>query len=152
MRARRILGYGWAAPYTVLGMLLGCVALLAGGWWRTRAGVIEFSGGQAGRLLARLPKPFSFCAMTLGHVVLGTDADTLDRVRGHEQVHVRQYERWGPLFLPAYLLSSLTQLLCGRRPYRDNRFEREAYAKEADAAAPPNAPREENCDAASHRL
>ena len=134
-------------------MLLGCVALLAGGWWRTRAGAIEFGGGRAGRLLTRLPPPFSFCAMTLGHVVLGTDAGTLDRVRVHEQVHVRQYERWGPLFLPAYLLSSLAQLLRGGRPYRDNRFEREAYAKDPGAGdAPRNPARKENCDAASNRL
>jgi hypothetical protein len=52
-------------------------------------------------------------------------------VRAHEQVHVRQYERWGPLFVPAYLLSSLVELLRGRRPYRDNWFEREAYGKTA---------------------
>jgi SAM-dependent methyltransferase len=137
-----MLGYAWAAPYTALGMLLGCVALLAGGWWRTRAGAIEFGGGRAGRLVARLPPPFSFAAMTLGHVILGIDAETLDRVRAHEQVHVRQYERWGALFLPAYLLSSVAQVLRGRRPHRDNRFEREAYAREREShAAPENPPR-----------
>ena len=41
---------------------------------------------------------------------------------------MRQYERWGALFGPAYLLSSLVQLVRGRRPYLDNRFEREACA------------------------
>ena len=40
---------------------------------------------------------------------------------------MRQYERWGPFFIPAYLLSSLVQLLRRRDPYLDNRFEREAY-------------------------
>jgi hypothetical protein len=39
---------------------------------------------------------------------------------------VRQYERWGLLFYPAYGLSSLWQLLRGRRPYWDNVFEVEA--------------------------
>ena len=71
--------------------------------------------------------------MTLGHVILGIDGATLDSARLHEQVHVRQYERWGPLFLPAYFASSLVQLLRGRRPYLDNHFEREAYAKDGRA-------------------
>ncbi|MDO8964417.1 MAG: hypothetical protein Q7W30_08015 [Coriobacteriia bacterium] len=47
----------------------------------------------------------------------------------HEHVHVRQYERWGPFFLPAYAISSLVQLARGGDPYRDNRFERQAYAE-----------------------
>ena len=34
-----------------------------------------------------------------------------------------------PLFVPAYFLSSLVELLRGRRPYLDNCFEREAYDK-----------------------
>lgn len=91
-------------------------------------GALEFGGGALGRLIARLPPRFGFCAITLGHVVLGVDEHTLDEVRAHERVHVRQYERWGPLFVPAYLLSSLEQLWRGRRPYMDNFFEREAYA------------------------
>ena len=37
-------------------------------------------------------------------------------------------QRWGPLFIPAYLTASLLQLVRGRRPYEDNPFEREAYA------------------------
>jgi hypothetical protein len=59
-------------------------------------------------------------------VIVGVDRAELKRSRAHEQVHVRQYERWGILFFPLYLGSSLGQLLRGRRPYRDNRFEREA--------------------------
>jgi hypothetical protein len=53
-------------------------------------------------------------------VILGASEADLDAARGHEQVHVRQYERWGPFFLPAYLASSAWQLACGRRCYRDN--------------------------------
>ncbi|MHC4946851.1 MAG: hypothetical protein ACYTG1_01120 [Planctomycetota bacterium] len=66
--------------------------------------------------------------MTLGHVVIGRSSAALEQSRLHERVHVRQYERWGPFFIPAYLVSSLVSLLRGRRPYRDNIFEREAYA------------------------
>jgi len=40
---------------------------------------------------------------------------------------VQQYERWGPLFVPAYLGSSLLQWLRGQDPYRSNWFEREAF-------------------------
>jgi hypothetical protein len=44
-------------------------------------------------------------------------------------VHVRQYERWGMLFFPLYLFSSLLQIVRGCDPYLDNSFEREAFAE-----------------------
>ncbi len=68
--------------------------------------------------------------MTLGHVVLARDELLHDLTRSHERVHVRQCERWGPFFLPAYLLSSLWLAITRKNPYRDNPFEREAYAGE----------------------
>ena len=58
---------------------------------------------------------------------IGRDVECLDTSREHELVHVRQYERWGPVFIPAYLLSSLCLWLRGRDAYFDNPFEREAY-------------------------
>lgn len=61
-------------------------------------------------------------AITFGHVVLSLDEldpGTLD----HELVHVRQYERWGPLFVPAYLIESIRALSRGNHYYRDNAFE-----------------------------
>jgi hypothetical protein len=79
--------------------------------------------------------PGGASAMTLGHVVLARDPCLADLTRAHERIHVRQAERWGPLFLPAYGVASLIALLRGRRPYRDNRFEREAYAQARDRAA-----------------
>jgi hypothetical protein len=123
----RLLRYAWAVPYTVLGLLLGAVAVLLGGEAHLHHGVIEIYGGRAGAALARMPQPFAFAAMTLGHVILAVDRSALAQLRRHEHVHVRQYERWGPLFLPAYVLSSLVQLLRGRNPYRENHFERQAY-------------------------
>jgi hypothetical protein len=65
--------------------------------------------------------------MTLGHVVLGCDRDALQWSRRHERVHVRQAEKWGPLFFPAYGIGSLIALIRGKRAYRDNPFEKEAY-------------------------
>ena len=120
--------YLWAAPYTAAGLVLGALALLLGASARVSGGVLEVAGGGAGRVLARLPAPLAFSAMTLGHVILAVDRPALNHLRQHEHVHVRQYEHWGPLFLPAYLLSSLVQLVRGRDPYRENHFEREAYA------------------------
>lgn len=127
-RASRLLRYLWAAPYTLLGVALGGVAVLCGARAQVRHGVLEISGGLIGQRMARVPQPFGFSAMTLGHVILAVDRSALTQLRLHEHVHVRQYERWGPLFLPAYLLSSFVQLLRGRNPYRENHFERQAYA------------------------
>jgi hypothetical protein len=120
--------YAWAAPYTLLGLALGAITLVFGGSVRLHSGVLEFGGGSIGRLVGRMPGRFCFSAITFGHVVLGLDHATLADVRAHEQVHVRQYERWGPCFVPAYLWSCFVQLLRRRDPYRDNHFEREAFA------------------------
>jgi hypothetical protein len=112
----------------LLGLLVVALACLKGGSVRVVDGVLEVHGGFATRLLKRgLPWVGSGAAMTLGHVVLGQDQHCLDHSRAHEHVHVRQYERWGPFFLPAYLLASFVQWLRGRDPYYDNPFEREAY-------------------------
>lgn len=123
-----LLRYAWASPATALGLLLALAARAAGARGRVVDGVLEVGGGRLGQALRLLPRAWRFEAITFGHVVLGRSAGTLARLRAHEQVHVRQYERWGALFLPAYLASSVWQLVRGRDPYRDNRFEREAFA------------------------
>ena len=123
----RIWSYAWASPNTAIGLALGLVALLFRAQLQSRHGALEFFGGRLGTLFAapRLACPFR--AMTLGHVILATDAGTLDCVRAHEHVHVRQYECFGPFFLPLYFASSLWQWLRGRDPYFDNHFERQAF-------------------------
>jgi hypothetical protein len=75
-----------------------------------------------------------FVAITLGHVIVGVSDDVLHELRAHEQAHVRQYERWGPFFLPAYALASLGALVRGGRPYVDNVFEIDARRVAAEAA------------------
>jgi hypothetical protein len=128
-RILRWIKYGWAAPYSLLGLLFGVIALLLGASARRAAGAMEIGSGRLGKLLRSLPPRFSFSAITFGHVILGVDHLTLSQMRDHEQVHVRQYELWGPLYIPAYLVSSLVELLRGRNPYRDNYFEREAFER-----------------------
>lgn len=126
----RFIRYLWAFPATVVGALLALLALIAGATARVVEGAIEVAGGRLERFVGCLPECARFGAITFGHVIIGLDHALMERVRSHEHVHVRQYERWGVLFFPLYLASSLVQLLRGRDPYRDNRFEREAYALE----------------------
>jgi hypothetical protein len=133
LRFGRVLRYAWAAPATALGLVLGGMALLVGARARRVHGVLEISGGAVRTFVEAWP--WRFVAITFGHVVLGVDAATLEQSRAHERVHVRQYERWGPLFLPLYLGSSLVQWLRGRDAYRDNCFEREAFARDGRDSA-----------------
>lgn len=113
-----------------MGVFGGAAVLALGGQCRMVTGTIEVYGGLFGRLFAGTVRRPRHGALTLGHVILGTDSAAMVRMRAHDRVHVRQYECWGPLFLPAYALSSAGQLLHGRRGYRDNHFERQAFALE----------------------
>jgi hypothetical protein len=66
-------------------------------------------------------------ALTLGHCILGQSTESLHAARDHEHVHVRQYQRWGPFFLPAYLAWSAVLWFQGRDAYLENPFEVDAY-------------------------
>ena len=120
--------YCWALPATMLGLLVAGLA-----WPRGRVrvvdGVLEAHGPWLGWALTTcVPLSTGAAALTLGHVVVGRDEHALERTRAHERVHVRQYERWGALFLPAYLVASVYATLSGGHYYFDNAFEREASA------------------------
>jgi hypothetical protein len=124
----RLFVYLWALPTTAVGLLFLPLALITGGRARRVNGVLELHGGAVTWFLRHCTfLRGGASAMTLGHVVLGQNESLLAATRDHERVHVRQCERWGPLFLPAYGVATLVALLRGRRPYRDNAFEREAY-------------------------
>jgi len=117
----------WAGPWTLAGLLVGLLGLVTGGGAQRRGRVIEFYGGAVKKILGILP--VGPTALTLGHVILGRTPAALDLARAHEMVHVAQYERWGPLFVPAYLGCSAVLWLRRKDAYHDNPFEREAYAK-----------------------
>lgn len=125
----KIVAIIWTSPNSLIGLLVGLLGIVTGGKVQLKRGVLEFYGGAITHILRRLP--INAIAMTLGHTIIGQTANGLNAARNHEHVHVRQYERWGPLFLPAYLLSSLYLWAVKRDPYRDNPFEIEAYAKES---------------------
>ena len=123
----RLLAILWALPYTLLGLVLGGIGLCTGGRAQVRGRVVEFHGGGVKWLLEQFFFGEGAMALTLGHTVLGQTDAALDICREHELVHVRQYERWGPFMGPAYLGCSLVLWLMGRRAYRDNPFERQAF-------------------------
>jgi len=134
--ASRLFRYTWALPTTLLGLGFAGLAAATGGRVRLVDGVLEAEGGWLGTLLRRaVPLPGGAAAMTLGHVVLGRDAPALATTRAHERAHVRQCERWGPVFLPAYAAASLGAVLRGEHPYHGNAFERAACREEAAAAS-----------------
>jgi hypothetical protein len=124
------LGYAWTLPNTLIGGLFVVAALLSGGRVRLAHGVVEVHGVLIAAFLKHaMPMAGGAIALTLGHVVLGRDARALVQSRAHERVHVAQYERWGLLFIPAYLLASVWVFLRGGHPYHDNPFERQACAR-----------------------
>jgi hypothetical protein len=119
--------YLWVLPVSVVGLLLALLAWISEGSLQWIDGALEVSGGWPAKLLCR---GFPFCgpaaAITMGHVVLGASQHALDTTRTHERVHVRQYERWGILFVLAYPLAGAWAWINGGNPYWDNVFERQA--------------------------
>jgi hypothetical protein len=125
---RRAILYLWVLPTSCVGLIFLPFIRLTGGGYQIIDGVLELHGGIVQRMLARYTLlKGGASAMTLGHVVIGQDLESLRWSRAHERVHVRQCERWGPLFLPVYGLASLLAMMRGQRAYLDNPFEREAY-------------------------
>jgi hypothetical protein len=108
----------WAAPGSLVGLVLAP-------FFRRRfirRGVLLCEGATWPRKLG-----WRYRAITLGHVVLAVD-ELDDHTFQHELVHVRQYEDWGPLYMPAYVAASVMALVRGGHFYRDNRFEAAARA------------------------
>jgi hypothetical protein len=120
----RALGYVWAAPNTLLGLILGVLSFQRP---RVADGILIFDGPRRGFLA--LIALFRRAAITYGHVVLSNRP--LDgRLLIHELHHVRQYERMGPFYIPLYLL---IYLFTG---YRGHPFEEAARLAEVEQPAP----------------
>lgn len=127
----KLLRYLWAMPNTLAGLLFLPLALLSHGRVTISQGVLEIHGGAVSWILKKcLLRKGVVSALTLGHVILGIDEDSLAESRDHERVHVRQYEMLGPFFLPVYLAASLWGWMKGRGAYRGNYFELRALERE----------------------
>jgi hypothetical protein len=119
----------WAGPWSLWGLGIGGVGLLTGGGVQWNGRVLEFWGGLLPLFLKYFPFVAGSPVATFGHVILGRSKRHLDACRPHQMVHVKQYECWGPLFVPAYLTCWCVLWCCGKRPYYDNPFERQAYGQ-----------------------
>ncbi len=93
----RTLAYVWTSPNTVLGLVVGALSFQRP---RVVSGVVVFDGPVRGSLW--VVRVFRRSAITFGHVVV-SNRPLRGRLLVHELHHVRQYERLGPLYLPAYL-------------------------------------------------
>ncbi len=102
---RQILQSVWASPTSAVGLGIGACCLPFGARWRVHTGVLEISGGGVSWLLEHCTLlEGGAMAITFGEVVLARSGAAHDLTRRHERVHVRQARRWGPFFIPAYLL------------------------------------------------
>lgn len=123
----RCLQIFWASPNTLAGLLIAGANCCTGGKIRFRQGALESFGGWVAKGIRRFPTGPTTAGVTLGHIIFGQSADGLDSVKNHERVHVKQYERFGPFFLPIYFSMSAIAWWYGKDPYRDNPLEIEAY-------------------------
>ena len=123
----RLIRHVWALPNTLIGLLFVPTAMRPRGRVQVIDGVLEAHGPFISVILQHcVPIPGGASAITFGHVVLARDRWSLDATRAHERVHVRQYEIWGPAFIPAYLIAGLWGLMTGAGAYTGNYFERQA--------------------------
>lgn len=116
----------WASPCSLIGLLLALMLIVTGGRIDRMQGTLEVAFRKRLSHCGKLMKSLPFRGITFGHVIIAVTQEELERLRSHERVHVRQFERWGIFFFPAYIASSLWQLLRGRKAYWDNYFEVQA--------------------------
>lgn len=123
--AMRLLAYAWAAPVTLVGLLLG---LASGARPQRRDGVLVFAGarGPSGLFL----RARGFRATALGHAVISTGAID-DALMAHELVHVRHAERLGVF---SALLYAVLYPLYGYNRHPMERAARAAARRCGDAA------------------
>jgi hypothetical protein len=76
----------------------------------------------------------NWLAITIGRWILAW-RPLDDTELAHELEHVRQWQRYGLLFIPRYLRASWRAARAGGDRYRDNLFERAARAAARSAAA-----------------
>jgi hypothetical protein len=127
----KLLRYVWALPNTLLGLFFIPFTLFTKGSMQIVGGVLEIQGRFISFILRHcVPVRGGAAALTLGHVILGRDSETLRACRTHERAHVSQYEILGPFFIFVYLGAALWALTSGKGAYRGNYLETEAAKRE----------------------
>jgi membrane protein YqaA with SNARE-associated domain len=126
-----IAGKLWTAPNTALGLVVGAIAVTLGARAQFGRNALEFLDnplvayrGCAAFVLGNTIHYAPGCAPS--NRVTRYDGKGWVNLGEHERAHTDQYERWGPFFLVAYLVSWLPFV-----PPAGNRFEHAAD----DAAA-----------------
>jgi hypothetical protein len=117
----------WPSPWTAFGLLIACLGLPGRGKIERYQGALIAYGRFIAWLLERVPIMGGAAALTLGHCILARTREDAVGTFEHEWVHVRQYERWGPFFVPAYFGCSVWLWMRSCDPYLKNPFEIEAY-------------------------
>ena len=120
-----LLGFVWTLPNTALGVVAGLLTFQRP---RVAHGLLLFDRKSRG--LTAILRAIDREAMTLGYVVVSASPVEGDLL-AHELQHVRQYRRWGPLFIPVYLV------LAAVFGYRRHPIERAAEQR-ARRGAPPS--------------
>lgn len=111
------MGFIWTLPNTVIGLVLGLLTFQAP---RLHAGALVFDRGPRG--LTRAMRAMNRSAMTVGFVIV-SGVPVEGQLLLHERHHIRQSMRWGPLFIPVYLLLAV--------PYGYRRHPMERAARRA---------------------
>ncbi len=129
---KRTLGFIWAAPLTLAGLVYVAV-FAAAGWykslgWHGDAAVWQFVPDKSPSWLASMWQRWA--GQTIGNVVVikhNVDTDRGRIVLRHEQEHVRQYMTLG-IFMPIIYALAWLGLKLSRysHPYYDNPFEIDA--------------------------
>jgi hypothetical protein len=135
---RGILGKLWASPNTALGLAFGGVAVMLGARARVGRNAVEFLDHPfvafAGKSAVTLGNTIHYApGRDAAHVVARYDRAGQVGLGDHEEAHTRQYELWGPFFLPAYVVAEWLPRWDGRP--RANPFEHAADDRAARAPA-----------------
>lgn len=97
----------WVLPLSLCALPLAPL-LLWRGRMRWHDGAFECHGPAVawflrGPWFRALTGGAGYAAATIGHVILARDPAALSVCATHERAHIRQAERWGPLFPIAYI-------------------------------------------------
>jgi hypothetical protein len=117
VRPLEFLGFVWTVPNTVLGLVLGALTFQLP---RAHGGALVFDRTPRG--LTSLLRAMGRTAMTVGFVIVAA-VPVEGTLLAHERYHIRQYSRWGPFFIPVYLILAI--------PYGYRRHPMERAARRA---------------------